>query len=225
MLLLVVLSIKGFDNLNFSIDSQNILFWGIIALLVQVFSFISLYQSHKKVIYNIRRVSTIGELSHPKVDKILNGMGSIGREIEILLHNQNEIVELRANRIIALNNLVSRLAFGFKSPVIITDVSGKILYFSSHLREKIEANAYKITDVIIDLPLESAINLMEGNKSIWQDEAFKGITANPIFGRDNLVSFCLWELDSEIKKINKPHDIINNKGSFNKFISRFKKKE
>lgn len=225
LLLVLAINFRELKSTEFSIDSQNTLYWGIIIIILQLFTFLNLYRSHKKIIYNIRKISKIGELSHPIVKQILNGMGSLGSEIDVLLRTQNELIELRANRITALNNLISRLSFDYKYPMLITDVSGKILNYSNLIRDKIVIDSMNITDIILELPLESIIHSMESSKSIWQDDNFKGVSASPIFDRKNKVSYCLWELDDEIKKINKSTEILKvKKKSFKNFIGRFSKK-
>ena len=229
----VSININELDSVNFSIDSQNILFWGIVVFIIQLFVIVNLYRSHQKIVTDIRRIAKIGELSNPNVQNIISKLGPLGLELEVLIKSQNELVELRANRITSLNSLVSKLCIDSDKSILISDVNGKILHISNVLKHKIDDDeilkqkeVHDIYDIVPNILLDSVISHMELQKSFWVDEENKGLTAYPIFGKDNNLSFCLWEFDSSIKKISKGADVLKSRSaSFNNFLDRFKKKK
>lgn len=231
-LVFMSINIFGTESINISFSSQNILFWGIIVLIFQLFLFYNLYHSHKKVIKNIRKISEIGELSHPKVVKIISEMGKLGQELDNLLKNQNEIIELRASRISTLNILVKTLSSGYNRAILVTDINGKIFSISNLLKEKFEKEDRLdelktdiISQIIPTLPLKTIVYFIETEKKEWSDEKFKGIKCYPVLNTENSVTFCIWEFDSIDKKSLKIADnLTGRKKTINSFFNRITKK-
>lgn len=232
---LVFMSINIFvtESVNISFSGQNIIFWGIIVLIFQLFLFYNLYHSHNKVIKNIRRISDIGELSHPKVVKIITEMGSLGHELDSLLKNQNEIIELRARRISTLNILVKTLSSGYNRAILVTDINGMIISISNLLKEKFEKENRSddlktdlIIDIVPNLPLKSIVYFIETEKKEWTDEKFKGIKCYPVLNSENNVTFCIWEFDSIDKTSFKvAENVAGHKRPINNFLNRLIKRK
>ncbi len=214
---------------DFSITSQNILFWGIVITIIQILLFISTILSHKSIINNIGKITRIGDLSHPKVKKIMNSMGSLGNEIKSMIQEQNTVMELRANRISALNTLVKTLCNGYEESILITDINGDIISASNTLKNRLEkANKglfdqiKNITDIRDDIPLQKILSYIEKQKISWQDKELKGIICSPVLDKQGNINFCLWEIESETFHKLKVENFTNKVNS--RFIDSIKNK-
>lgn len=225
------------DLKEIKLDRENIFFWGIVAVLAELIVFFSLYNSHKKIVSNLKRISEINNLSHPYSQKLLKPMGVIGKEIEHMLNEQNNTSILRANRISALNSLVKTLCAGYSEPVIITDVNGSIQSISETLRLKINKNdsdasllLQNLNDFRSDIPLIEVLSYLEKQKLPWSNPEMPGVICTPVFDKENILNFCIWEFESEMFnkqfKMNKNMKLGNKtRGTVQGMMSKFRKKD
>ncbi|MBI9097847.1 MAG: hypothetical protein JEY91_05195 [Spirochaetaceae bacterium] len=217
-LIFLGMNLQEGELIQVRIDTQNILFWGIIAFLLQIGIAITLLFNNQSIINNLKRVSRIGDYSHIQARKILGKMGPLGQEIELMMQEQNNLVVLRSNRISALNNLVRMLCIGYSEPILITDVNGDILSISTTFSEKIkkegsEISWKKLSDLRPDIPLTEVLNHLEKQKLPWSDPEIGGVTCTPVFDKMNALNFCIWELEtSHFNKIYKEKQAEKIKG-------------
>jgi transcriptional regulator with PAS, ATPase and Fis domain len=158
--------------------------------------------SHKSMVNNLKRISKIGDISHQYSQKILSKMGTLGKEIETMMIEQNHIVVLRSNRISALNTLVKLLCDGYSDSVIITDVKGEILSISNSFTEntKKEGNENtwkKLSDIRPDINLPDVLSHLEKQHLPWTNPEVKGVVCTPVFDKANMLNFCIWELETQ----------------------------
>lgn len=229
------MNLQDGEAVQLRIDTQNMFFWGIIAFLLQIGLAISLLLNHQNIINNLKRVSRIGDYSHIQSRKILGSMGPLGKEIELMMKEQNNLVILRSNRISALNNLVKMLCIGYSGPVLITDVNGDILSISSSFTDKIkkegsELSWKRINDLRPDIPLTEVLNHLEKQKLPWSNPEFSGIICTPVFDKTNALNFCIWELEtSQLNKMYKEKQAdktkVKTRGTVQGFLGRIKKKK
>ncbi|MBN2655653.1 MAG: hypothetical protein JXR86_01230 [Spirochaetales bacterium] len=167
-LVLVAMEIKQGSPPEIKLYRENILFWGIIGLSLQIWLGLSLLLNHRGLINEVRRLARIGDFSQPQARKILEHLGPLGREMERMMREQNNLVHLRSNRIPALNNLVKLMGSNYSEPIIISDVNGDILSVSGNLSEKLKKNNPDIS----------------------------GVTCTPVTDMVGEIHFCLWEMET-----------------------------
>lgn len=201
-LAVVSMQLQRGDALQIRIDSQNVLFWGIVVLLVQILTALFLYGGHNTLAGNLNRLKRIGDLNHPHAKKILRDMGELGKGIEDMVLEQNQLISLKSGRITALNSLTKMLCSGYSELLAISDVKGDIFGISQVLTDSIRKEMpdnplNHIYDLRSDLPLGEILNHLEAFKLPWSDAEYPGITCTPLFDSENKIHFCLWELETE----------------------------
>lgn len=223
-----LLTYISIDLKDLQLDRENIFFWGLIALLTQCILFSSLYFSHRNMVSTLKKITDLNNLSHPYSQKLLKSMGVLGKEIEHMVNEQSIASTLRSNRISALNSMVRILCAGYEEPVLITDVKGAILSISDALSVKINKNdsdaslsMKNLSDFRSDIPLREVLNHLEKQKIPWSNPEIKGVICTPVFDKENVLNFCIWEFESEMfSKLLKE----KSKGSFQGLFKKRKRK-
>ncbi len=182
-------------------DRENLLFWGIVILIFQGWIMAALFFRQRKLIGDLERIGRIGDLSNIQAVRILKEMGSLGEALKKIMAEQNEIVNLRSERITALNTLIKMLCEDVDSPVVVTDVTGGVFTYSERLVEKIgkeqeELSLMTISDIREDIPLAEVLSHMEKQRLPWNGPEGTGISCTPIFARNGTLHFCIWEMES-----------------------------
>jgi hypothetical protein len=205
LIITLILVLISMELKEIKLEKENVLYWGIIALLSQFIIIVSLFRSHKNLIASIKKVTDINDLTHPHSRKLLSKMGDLGNEIEHMVNEQNIASQLRYNRISALNSLVRMLCVGYAEPVLITDVNGEILSMSDTFRKKINKNETEaslslkhLNDFRSDIPLTDVLNHLEKQKLPWTSPDITGVLCSPVFDKENVLNFCIWEFESEL---------------------------
>ncbi len=202
-LLLVVsgLSINGGKSWSLDLELQNFFFWGLAALIIQVWVGVSLLLNHKKILKTIRRLTSFDEIHSANAEKAFREMGSLGEEIKKVLKHENQLSAMRSERISALNSLAGSLCEGYSEPVAVTDVNGVLFAISNKLKSRIlKDNEGKLIGNILelrsDLKLSEILVFMEKQRASWKESEDSGIICTPVFDRNNSVQFCIWEFET-----------------------------
>ncbi len=202
-LLLIIAGVKlsPGETPEIRLDRENLLFWGIVVLIFQAWIILSLFFRQRSLIADLERIGRIGDLTNIQARKILENMGSLGQALKKVMNEQNEIVRLRSERINALNTLVKMLCEDVDSPVVVTDVTGRVFTYSDKLIEKYgkeqeELSLSKITDIRQDIPLAEVLSHLEKQRLPWNGPEGSGVSCTPIFDKNGTLHFCIWELES-----------------------------
>ncbi|MBB6481333.1 hypothetical protein [Spirochaeta isovalerica] len=200
-LTILAIELKEGSLMEIKLYRENILFWGIIALSLQIWLGLSLFFNHRNLINDVRRLSRIGDFSQPQARKILENLGPLGKEMERMMREQNNLVHLRSNRISALNNLVKLLGTNYAEPIIISDVKGDILSVSGNLSEKLKKNNpdtlfNNVLEIRPDIPLPEVLTFMVKQRKSWSSPDIAGVTCSPVLDSTGEIHFCLWELET-----------------------------
>jgi hypothetical protein len=201
LLIVAGLAANGGTNWSLKIELQNFFFWGLTALIIQIWIGGSLLLSHKKVIKTISRLSAFDDLNSSNADKSFRELGSLGEEIKKVLKRENQLSVMRALRISALNNLANLLCEGYSEPVIVTDITGKIFTISEKLRTRIikESKLVQINNIFEirpEIKLSEILGFIEKQKTAWKDPENTGLICSPVFDKTGVVQFCIWEFET-----------------------------
>ncbi len=182
-------------------DAQNYFFWGFVILIFQLFIGVSLILSHRRVINLLKRISKIENLRGSHAGRVFNELGELGDEIKNMLKVENDISMLRADRISALNNLISMIIEDYSAPVMVTDISGDSIMMSAKLKnsiikEKDLNDINNICDIRSDININEVLNYMEKQKTFWSFPQESALICTPIFDRRSNIEFCIWEFET-----------------------------
>jgi len=203
------LVIRGFNSIKITNEGlrEDFLFLGILIVCAQLLLAVFLLSGHYKVRGRLKRISKMGDLTNQDTQRILNRLGDIGKEINYLLSEQNQLSQLRAGRIAALNTLARQFCMDHRDSILYTDVKGSILGYSDSIEEKLkiddlELMNMEITSLWPELPISEILQSMQKQGLPWTDPEHSGISCSPIFDRDNNLHFCVWGIQSGfLKKI------------------------
>lgn len=189
------------DPVELKIDVENLLFWGIITLLLQFWIGLSLLARHKNLVNELNRIARIEDITLPHAEKIFNQMGTLGTGIRDLIIDRNRLLVMRSNRISALNALMKTLFSGYCDPIAVTDVAGAVLGISTVLEEKLLKERggttwENILQIKPDLNLAEIMTHMEKQRAPWGNPEENGIVCTPVFDKSNTLHFCIWEFES-----------------------------
>lgn len=195
------LAANGGADWSLRMELQNFFFWGLTALIIQIWIGGSLLFTHKKIIKTISRLSAFEDLNSTHADKSFKEMGKLGEEIKKVLKRENQMSLMRALRISALNNLVNLLCEGYSEPIIVTDVTGKIFTINDKLKPRItkETNLVQINNIIEirpDIKLSEILIFIEKQKTAWKEPENTGLVCTPVFDKNSTVQFCIWEFET-----------------------------
>lgn len=184
------------------IDVENLLFWGIVVLLLQLWIGLTVLMKHRKVLSELGRIAKIEDVSQPHAEKIFDGLGRTGQAIQRLMLDQNKLLVMRSNRIAAHNSLMRLLLEGYGEAAAVTDVTGKVLAMSRPLEEKCRNSQGTLTgqtilDFLPDINLKEVLTLMEKQRTFWQEPEKKGAVCTPVFDKEGVMHFCLWEFGAD----------------------------
>ncbi|MBI9107782.1 MAG: hypothetical protein JEZ04_13625 [Spirochaetales bacterium] len=201
MLIVCGLAVNGGEFWYLKIEFQNFMFWGIIALIVQLWICGSLLLSHRKIMKTINRLSSFDDLNSMNAEKSFREMGELGEEIKTVLRKVNQLSVMRAERISALNNLVYLLCEGYSEPVIVTDVKGDIFTISDKFKGRIAKNGNStvinnIIEIRPELKLSEVLGFIEKQRSAWNGPENSGLVCTPVFDKNSTVQFCIWEFET-----------------------------
>lgn len=227
----IMISINLFseDSLKFSIEKQQILYWGIVTLIFQILVFLSLFIDHRKLVSDLKKIASYKDLNHPQSVKILEQMDDIGKVIHTILHDSNMLLELRLNRITAFNKVLRIVCEEYPEPLLITDTMGSILGISDKLSDKlnlINSSELRLNDIFPDIKLAEILVSLEKNREIWKDETNSGQICTPIFDNKGNLNLCIWEFETSHfaqNIISKPVNNISRR-TFNSFRGLLKRK-
>jgi len=207
LLLTAVIIFLGMDfqsgtPVELKVEVENLLFWGIVVLLLQLWVGLSVLLRHRKVLTELGRLAKIEDVSQPHAEKIFNGLGRTGLAIQRLMLDQNRLLVMRANRIAAHNSLVHLLLEGYGEAAAVTDVTGKVLAMSRPLEEKCRASqgavaGRTIMDFLPEVNLKEVLAVMEKQRTFWQEPEKKGAVCTPVFDPEGSLHFCLWEFGDD----------------------------
>ena len=188
--------------LELKVDVENILYWGIVVILLQLWIGLSVILRHRKVLTELGRIAKIEDVSQPHAEKIFQGLGRTGLAIQRLMLDQNQLLVMRSHRIAAQNNLVRLLLEGYGEAAAVTDVTGKVLSMSRPLEEKCRNSqgtlaGQSILDFLPDINLKEILAVMEKQKTFWQESDKKGAVCTPVFDQEGVLHFCFWEFGAE----------------------------
>lgn len=183
-------------------DVENLLFWGIVVLLLQFWIGLSVLLRHRKVLTELGRIAKIEDVSQPHAEKIFKGLGRTGLAIQRLMLDQNRLLVMRSHRISAQNSLMRLLLEGYGEAAAVTDVTGKVLTMSRPLEEKCRSSqgtvsGQSILDFLPDINLKEVLAVMEKQKTFWQEPEKKGAVCTPVFDPEGVMHFCFWEFGDD----------------------------
>ncbi|MDA3956563.1 hypothetical protein [Oceanispirochaeta sp.] len=199
ILLFIGLNLFSIAPLNISFDKQEVLFWGIVILLVQFFIILSAFMGHRKLIADLNKIISYKDLNHPHSMRILDQLGQLGQVLKKMLKEQNDLLELRMNRISAANKVLSLLCEEYPAPVVISDTLGTILGVSDKMRDKIGfamKSDSKVSDFFPDMKMAEVMVSLEKNRTPWKAEGKSGYMCTPVFDKGGHLNLCVWELES-----------------------------
>ncbi|MDA3849761.1 MAG: hypothetical protein PF447_00655 [Spirochaetaceae bacterium] len=190
------------DELNLKIDVENLLFWGIITFLIQLWVGLSLLIKNKSIKGDLEKISHFDDITHPKVKKIFKGLGELGLGIEKILEEQNNLVVLRTNRIIALNSLIQMLCEDNKLSILITDITGAAVGISDSLYEKLQKETKEnswmnFAEIRPDINFSEVMTHLEKLKTPWSSDAYPGVLCTPVLDKLGTLHFCIWNLEKD----------------------------
>ncbi len=206
-LLFLAVKLQGPEALDLSIDKQNILFWGIVVILIQIVILFGLILRHEKILKELEKIAELKELDQPHVQKILKRMGSVGSALYSLLKELNELLALRTYRIQSLNQVLKILCEDSPNAILVSDAMGSVLGQSRKMKEKLASHPKGQSDNIKDffpaMNLAEVLNAMEKTRGPWDDREGTGLYCTPVFDRTSSLQLCIWDAEGEslIQKI------------------------
>ncbi len=203
VLLGIGLSLNEGEPWSLKFDYQNFFFWGLVAVIIQILTGLSLVFNHRKILNIVKRISTIDDIDSVYAEKLFDDIGPLGSEIKNLLRHNSQLSGLRTARISALNSLTEILCEGYAESILVTDVRGEILSMSDKLRgnlqkDKNESVIKNVLDIRNDIKLSEVLVFIEKHRSAWTDPDGSGLSCTPVFDKNNAVQFCLWEFETSI---------------------------
>ncbi|MBI9104362.1 MAG: hypothetical protein JEY99_18240 [Spirochaetales bacterium] len=195
------LALNGGEGWQLKIELQNFFFWGLIVLLVQVGVGGTLIFSHKKLMENIKRLSTFEDFNSMNAEKAFEKLGRLGEEIRKVLRKENQFSVMRANRIAVLNDLVHVLCEGYSEPIMVTDINGVIFTISDKLKNRITkenggVSFSNIVDIKPDIKLTEVLGFIEKQRTSWKDAEKSSLVCTPVYDKNSSVQFCIWEFET-----------------------------
>jgi hypothetical protein len=196
------MDLQSGNPVELKIEVENLLFWGIVVLLLQLWIGLSVLLRHRKILSELGRIAKIEDVSQPHAEKIFHGLGRTGLAIQRLMLDQNNLLVMRSNRIAAHNSLLRLLLYGYSDPAVVTDVTGKVLAMSRPVEEKCRNSqgalgGQTILDFLPEINLKEVLVLMEKQRTFWQEPEKKGAVCTPVFGKEGALHFCLWEFGAD----------------------------
>ena len=197
------ISLNEGEAWSLKLDYQNFFFWGITALIVQLWAGLSLITRHRRILNTVRRLSSIEDLESVYAEKLFHEIGALGIEVKNVLRHSSELSGLRVARISALNSLTEILCEGYSDSILVTDVRGEILSMSDKLKARLAKESGRpevrnIIDIRADLKLSEVLVFMEKQRSAWSNPDGSGLTCTPVYDRNGKIQFCLWEFETSI---------------------------
>lgn len=182
------------------LNRENILFWGLIVVILQLWIALMLLIRHRNSISDLEKISRIGDIEQPQAKKILNRLGPLGLQLEKIMKEKNSLNVLQSRRITALNFLVGQLTEKNRQSIVITDNSGRILGINEQLEERLEKETKKrgwehILEIRPDINLPEVFNHLEKTRAVWLQEGNSGLSCSPVNDKDQNLQFCIWNLE------------------------------
>lgn len=226
ILLMVSINASSTTPIDKSIEKQRILFWGIILVLIQIIISLSIFSGHRKLIDDLKKIINYKDLNHPQSIKIMKQLGTLGGVFNQMVRDQNNLLQLRMNRIYASSKVLKILCEDYPEALLISDTLGSLLGVSSILIKKSGVpmrGDTKISDYFPEVKQGEVLTFLEKNREIWKNEEL-GILCTPIFDKSDQLNLCIWEMEKShfLQKLSKNSGNTIAKKPF-KLFSRNKK--
>ena len=186
-------------------DAERMLYISVVSVSVVIVVFLffagrtlSISRELDKMIELNKRGDFSPELSMKK-------LGRIGEKITLLYFSLNSLNEKKTLKISALSGLVDFLMDNVKSPLLITDVQGTIVYVNKLFIDKVEQSRAEIIntsviDLFPDAPYRDTVLELDKRKSqVALTDPGTPFTLIGIQNRMNELSYVIWLIEGDVQ--------------------------
>ncbi len=131
--------------------AERLLFIGIVGELLLIGIVARIFISRISIEKKLERISTLGGTASPAAQLRSSGLGALGETLEHLFRHILEVNEKQALKLSAQSELIELLIAGVEAPVVLTDITGRILYLS----DKYEKRSGELRSKLLDASIES----------------------------------------------------------------------
>ncbi len=181
-----IISSKTFTGAAIKFQAERFLFYSFLAttLLITGYAIILFYSRH--VDRQLDKLIEMSRYSDIYPEKHFIGFGPLGERLKLLFKNINNLNIRKTLKISALANLNEFLMKNINLPVIVTDITGMVLYTSAGFLEKFKYNkgdlkSKKIDSVFPELIIPTLIlELIRHHVPVEEESDHTIITCYPI---------------------------------------------
>ena len=193
----------GFSALQGKLTAEWFLFGAVVALILIALIIGRIVYVRRKVAAELQRIRSMS--SYISLSTQLNSkhLYELSAPLSHLFERVSSINEKQSLKMSAQHALISFLCANINAPLLITDVTGKILHVSSRYEENYKTDRAKLLDknienLVPNLFIHEVISNIEFTqkyqKEQKEDLAFR---VYPIYNRSSQVTYLLFEIDSD----------------------------
>jgi len=131
-----ILASEGLSGETLRFQAENFLFYFIVTAIILITGFAALLLRVRNVDRQLDRLIEMSRYSDIYPTKHFVGLGSLGERLRLLYRNINNLNIRKTMKISALANLNEFMMNNINLPMLVTDVTGSILYSSTVFTEK-----------------------------------------------------------------------------------------
>ena len=207
---LIVLGLVGYQALSKGgpsqesnrIEAEQFLYVALVCFSILLLAFFFLVGRSRSITKKLDRLIELSKIGDFSPELSMRTLGSIGEKITLLYFQLDALNEKRSTKISALSDLVEFLVVNLNLPILITDVTGKILYVSRAYDLKYEISrseilSHDILETIPDASIQEIVQKLDKDHNSVE-RVFGKIESSiiPIYNRLNVLAYIIWAFDS-----------------------------
>ena len=204
---IVALGIAGYKHIGSSRvetqavvkgDAETFLYAAIVAAGVLTASLIVLAGRTEYISRELDKMVTLNRHGDFSPEISMKKLGRIGEKITLLYFTLNALNEKRSLKISALSDLVQILANNVNAPILITDVTGAVIYANKRIAERLELHRSElinknVNDLITGTSFQDVIAQLDRSNASYEFESGGVPTVVvPVDNRMNELSYVIW---------------------------------
>lgn len=190
-----ILNAGTISKADLEFSAEEYLFGGILLSLLISMAFVFLIIKSRNISRELDRLIKREKLNPASTKTGLLKLGKIGIKLNILYRQIDEVSEMRGLKISALSNVAEFLTLNLDKPIIIIDVTGKIIqvsrgYLNKSGMNRSELLEQNIDSIITGIDIKTVLSRLEKKRLstsfIIADSEYSW---TPIYNRNNKISY------------------------------------